>query len=134
MGNGPEATTAIRELRAVSFREKRDYVGLFDARTRAVKWLRSGEDIDLDRGLIRIRRSWDRYIRFEAAQPNETWQSDVTHWRLADAADIEIRQLARRPLAVSAVKHRAPARQRRGHRHHVPRRDRLSRRPSLDAD
>lgn len=31
------------------------------------------------------------YIRrFEAAQPNETWQSDFTHWRLADGTDIEI--------------------------------------------
>lgn len=30
------------------------------------------------------------YIRFEAAQPNETWQSDFTHWRLADGTDVEI--------------------------------------------
>ncbi len=30
------------------------------------------------------------YLRFEAAQPNETWQSDFTHWRLADGTDIEI--------------------------------------------
>lgn len=30
------------------------------------------------------------YIRFEADQPNETWQSDFTHWRLADDTDIEI--------------------------------------------
>ena len=29
-------------------------------------------------------------IRFEADQPNETWQSDFTHWRLADGTDIEI--------------------------------------------
>lgn len=28
--------------------------------------------------------------RFEAAQPNETWQSDMTHWRLADDTGIEI--------------------------------------------
>ncbi len=28
--------------------------------------------------------------RFEADQPNETWQSDFTHWRLADGTDIEI--------------------------------------------
>ncbi len=28
--------------------------------------------------------------RFEAVQPNETWQSDFTHWRLADGADVEI--------------------------------------------
>ena len=29
-------------------------------------------------------------IRFEAAQPNETWQSDFTHWRLHDGTDVEI--------------------------------------------
>ncbi|MEI2713496.1 MAG: integrase core domain-containing protein [Nocardioides sp.] len=28
--------------------------------------------------------------RFQAAQPNECWQSDFTHWRLADGTDIEI--------------------------------------------
>lgn len=28
--------------------------------------------------------------RFEAHQPNETWQSDFTHWALADGTDIEI--------------------------------------------
>jgi transposase InsO family protein len=30
------------------------------------------------------------YIRFEAELPNETWQSDFTHWRLARGADVEI--------------------------------------------
>ena len=29
-------------------------------------------------------------IRFEADQPNETWQADFTHWRLADGTDTEI--------------------------------------------
>jgi transposase InsO family protein len=29
-------------------------------------------------------------IRFEAAQPNETWQSDFTHLRLADGTDVEV--------------------------------------------
>jgi len=36
------------------------------------------------------KRPKSSYIRFEAAQPNETWQSDFTHWRLADGADVEI--------------------------------------------
>ena len=36
------------------------------------------------------KRPKSSYIRFEAAQPNETWQSDFTHWRLADGSDIEI--------------------------------------------
>ncbi len=30
------------------------------------------------------------YIRFQAEQPNETWQADFTHWQLADGTDIEI--------------------------------------------
>lgn len=35
----------------------------------------------------RPRSSW---IRFEAALPNERWQSDVTHWRMADGSSVEI--------------------------------------------
>jgi transposase InsO family protein len=35
----------------------------------------------------RPRSSW---IRFEAAAPNEVWQSDFTHWRLADGSEVEI--------------------------------------------
>src|ERR671919_582764 len=31
--------------------------------------------------------SWGR---FEATLPNEGWQSDVTHWRLADRTEVEI--------------------------------------------
>ena len=30
------------------------------------------------------------YIRFAAEQPNETWQADFTHHRLADGTDVEI--------------------------------------------
>lgn len=47
----------------------------------------------VDAGLViaqphkRPRSSW---IRFEAAMPNELWQSDFTHWRLADGSDVEI--------------------------------------------
>jgi transposase InsO family protein len=35
----------------------------------------------------RPRSSW---IRFEARLPNECWQSDVTHWRLADGTEVDI--------------------------------------------
>jgi transposase InsO family protein len=35
----------------------------------------------------RPRTSWQR---FEAAMPNETWQSDVTHYPLAEGTDVEI--------------------------------------------
>jgi len=46
-----------------------------------------------DAGLVvpeprkRPRSSW---IRFEAAAPNEVWQSDFTHWRLVDGSEVEI--------------------------------------------
>lgn len=30
------------------------------------------------------------YIRFQADLPNETWQSDFTHWRLANGSGVEI--------------------------------------------
>ena len=36
------------------------------------------------------KRPRSSYRRFEADQPNECWQSDFTHWRLADGTDIEI--------------------------------------------
>ena len=36
------------------------------------------------------KRPRSSYVRFEAVQPNETWQSDFTHWRLADGSDVEI--------------------------------------------
>ena len=36
------------------------------------------------------KRPRSSYVRFEAAQPNETWQSDFTHWHLADGCDVEI--------------------------------------------
>lgn len=35
----------------------------------------------------RPRSSWQR---FEAALPNECWQSDVTHWKLADDTEVQI--------------------------------------------
>ena len=36
------------------------------------------------------KRPRSSYIRFEAEQPNECWQADFTHYRLADGTDIEI--------------------------------------------
>lgn len=41
----------------------------------------------IDQPHKRPRSSWRR---FEAAQPNETWQSDFTHWHLTDGTDCEI--------------------------------------------
>ena len=36
------------------------------------------------------KRPRSSYIRFEAEQPNETWQSDFTHYRLTDGEDTEV--------------------------------------------
>ena len=36
------------------------------------------------------KRPKSSYLRFEADQPNETWQSDFTHYRLTDGTDVEI--------------------------------------------
>ena len=36
------------------------------------------------------KRPKSSYIRFEAAMPNECWQSDFTHYRLATGVDIEV--------------------------------------------
>ncbi|HWJ64920.1 MAG TPA: hypothetical protein VNS19_23320, partial [Acidimicrobiales bacterium] len=36
------------------------------------------------------KRPKSSYIRFEASMPNETWQSDFTHYRLIDGTDVEI--------------------------------------------
>jgi transposase InsO family protein len=36
------------------------------------------------------KRPRSSYTRFEAAQPNETWQSDVTYWQLADGTRVEV--------------------------------------------
>jgi transposase InsO family protein len=46
-----------------------------------------------DAGLIEDqpkKRPKSSYIRFQADQPNETWQSDMTHWHFADGTDVEI--------------------------------------------
>ncbi len=36
------------------------------------------------------KRPRSSYTRFEMAQPNEMWQSDVIHWQLQDGTDVEI--------------------------------------------
>jgi len=36
------------------------------------------------------KRPKSSYRRFEADLPNQTWQSDFTHWQLADGRDVEI--------------------------------------------
>jgi transposase InsO family protein len=36
------------------------------------------------------KRPRSSFVRFEAVLPNELWQADTTHWRLADGSDVEI--------------------------------------------
>jgi transposase InsO family protein len=36
------------------------------------------------------KRPKSSYIRFQAEQPNERWQLDITHWTLADGSSVEI--------------------------------------------
>ena len=36
------------------------------------------------------KRPKSSYVRFAAEQPNERWQTDVTHWTLGDGTDVEI--------------------------------------------
>jgi transposase InsO family protein len=36
------------------------------------------------------KRPKSSYLRFEAAMPNECWQSDFTHYRLGDGSEVEI--------------------------------------------
>src|SRR5205823_2862674 len=36
------------------------------------------------------KRPKSSYRRFEAELPNQLWQSDFTHWTLADGSDVEI--------------------------------------------
>jgi transposase InsO family protein len=36
------------------------------------------------------KRPRSSYIRFQADQPNEMWQSDFIHWQLTDGSDVEI--------------------------------------------
>ncbi len=36
------------------------------------------------------KRPKSSYVRFQAEQPNERWQTDITHWRLDDGSDVEI--------------------------------------------
>ena len=55
------------------------------------------------------KRPRSSYIRFEAELPNECWQSDVTHWALADGTGTEILSWlddhSRYALSVSAHLH-----------------------------
>ncbi len=86
----------------VNLREQLTADGL-DAGPHTIQWhLQADHGIDVSVSTIRRRlvaaglvepapkkRPKSSYIRFEAALPNETWQSDFTHIYLADGTDTE---------------------------------------------
>jgi transposase InsO family protein len=39
------------------------------------------------------KRPKSSFVRFEAAMPNQRWQTDITHWKLAGGAEVEILNL-----------------------------------------
>jgi len=98
-GHTPEATRD----RIVALRRELSAHGL-DAGPVTIAWHLEREDLPVPStstvrrilhaaGLVvpeprkRPRSSW---LRFEATAPNEVWQSDFTHWRLADRSEVEI--------------------------------------------
>lgn len=101
--SSPQTTTASVQERILALRRELTAKGL-DAGAQTIAWhldqeglvvpapstihriLRSGSLV-VDQPRKRPRSSWHR---FEADQPNETWQSDFTHWALADGSDVEI--------------------------------------------
>nr|WP_318843266.1 IS481 family transposase [Janibacter indicus] len=95
----PQATVDL----VLQLRDQLSAQGL-DAGAETIGWhLRHHHDVTTSRATInRIltragrvvpepkKRPKSSYIRFEAEQPNETWQSDFTHYRLATGRDVEI--------------------------------------------
>jgi transposase InsO family protein len=96
-------TSAVLEDRIVAWRKHLGEDGL-DAGARTIAWHLNQEggpvpalstihrilrrrDLVVPQPQKRPRSSW---LRFESDLPNETWQSDMTHWRLADEVGVEI--------------------------------------------
>jgi transposase InsO family protein len=61
--------------------------GLASPSTSTIRRILAGAGLVTPEPRKRPRSSW---IRFEASAPNELWQSDFTHWRLADGTEVEI--------------------------------------------
>jgi transposase InsO family protein len=99
----PDATPAARVDLVLELRRRLTAEGL-DAGADTIGWhLEHHHQLTVSRATIYriIRRAGlvtaepkkkpkASYIRFAAEQPNETWQADFTHHRLADGTDIEI--------------------------------------------
>jgi transposase InsO family protein len=93
-----------------------------DAGAATIAWHLEGAGITVSAATVRRRllaagliepepnkRPRSSFIRFQAQLPNECWQSDFTHWRLADGTDTEILTWlddhARYALSVTAHRH-----------------------------
>jgi transposase InsO family protein len=101
--SSPNATPAEVVDLIVRLRDEFTLTGL-DAGPSTIRWhLRHHHDVSVAASTIhRVLRAANRvtdqpqkrprssYIRFQAEQPNETWQADFTHHRLATGHDAEI--------------------------------------------
>ena len=103
----PRATPAAHVELVLALRKELSQAG-HDAGADTIGWhLEHHHDVVVSRATIHriltrhaqvvpepAKRPKSSYIRFEAAQPNETWQSDFTHYRLANGSvngrDVEV--------------------------------------------
>ena len=99
----PHSTPEIVRTRVIELRQRLSAEGL-DAGPVTIGWHLEQEGLQLPStstirrilrhaGLITPeprKRPRSSYTRFQADQPNETWQSDFMHTRLANGADVEI--------------------------------------------
>jgi transposase InsO family protein len=101
--NSPKATPTALVDRVLLLRKQLAEAGL-DAGAETIGWhLQHHHQVTLSRATINriltragavppqpANRPKSSYTRFQASMPNETWQSDVTHYRLADGSGTEI--------------------------------------------
>ena len=99
----PTAIDADTVALIVNLRQQLTAQGL-DAGPHTIQWhLKQHHNTDVSVSTIRRRliaaglvtpepkkRPKSSYIRFQADLPNETWQTDFTHWQLADDTEVEI--------------------------------------------
>jgi transposase InsO family protein len=101
--NNPATTSEVVRSRIVQLRQQLTADGL-DAGPVTIAWHLERDHLPVPAvstirriicGAVQItpepkKRPKSSYVRFAADQPNETWQSDFTHWPLADGTDVEI--------------------------------------------
>ena len=143
----PDATPAATVEMVVSLRRRLTGAGL-DAGADTIVWhLEHHHQIRVSRATVyRILRRQDlvaaepakkprsSYVGFQAEQPNETWQADFTHWRLADgeiltwlddhsryALSVTAHQPVTGPIVVTAFRNAVTELSLRvdGHMHHI---------------